>query len=233
VWGAWDRNQCPPGEERARERMPVRETTPCRGVLSESTTLEVTVPKGKRLAVFAVGGGGGADDVYSGSSGFFKYHTQQTVQADTVVNVKVVIGGGGAGTGQDGGDTVMTIVGSTVVTAGGGGGAARPGWSGGTNQNLAGSNGSSGYNWPGGSTAAGGTNGSGETLPSLCGGIALTPGAAGTMQKPGFEGGAGGVIVDGQKPTRSDARDGEGYGAGGGEDSRPGYGGVAVLMVCD
>ena len=45
------------------------------------------------------------------------------------------------------------------------------------------------------------------------------PGAPGngTMGMDGGGGGGGGILVDGKGPTRYKARDGEGYGAGGGK----------------
>ena len=59
--------------------------------------------------------------------------------------------------------------------------------------------------------------------------MVLTPGSAGSS---GDGPGAGGVVVDGQKPARLDSRDGEGFGAGGGEDNRGGYSGAVLLIIC-
>ena len=44
-------------------------------------------------------------------------------------------------------------------------------------------------------------------------------------------GGGGGVIIDGQKPTRRNTIDGEGYGAGGGEKNSGGYPGAVFIKV--
>ena len=89
-----------------------------------------------------------------------------------------------------------------------------------------------GLEWGGAGGDIGGSNGeygSNEPLPHLCS-VNLTPGAAGSNSGDGA--GAGGVVVDGQKPTRRSSKDGEGFGAGGGEDSNKGYPGVVVLTIC-
>ena len=176
----------------------------------------------KSLAVFAIGGGGGADACSPGASGFFKYQTLSNLPASGTVQLGITIGAGGpSGSGCDeSGNSALnglltTVLrdGAQVVTAQGGGGAGLPGWSGVVSDD-------------------GGTNGqygTGETLPVLCGGMALAPGAAGVSSDGS---GAGGVIVNGTKPTRGSSVDGEGFGAGGGEDRRPGYEGVVVVMVC-
>ena len=128
--------------------------------------------------------------------------------------------GAGGDSSTDGGATVVSVDGSEVLRAAGGGGDRRPGWSGGSGGTNAGSNGSDGDL----------ANGSGESLPTLCGGVSLTPGASGTSTGNGV--GAGGVVVGGMKPDRLFDEDGEGYGAGGGEDSKSGYGGVVLWMLC-
>ena len=193
-------------------------------IIDTSSTYSVTIPSGKTLIAFAVGGGGGSDDSYSGSSGFFHKYigTEATVQTSVVVGVS--IGAGGLAGGFNGTATNVTVDGKQVMSAAGGGGKGGEGWSGGTNTQQAGSNGKNGSNpltLP---------NGNGLSLPGLCQGVTLTPGAAGTA---GDGPGAGGVIVGGRKPNRSSIVDGEGFGAGGGEDSRAGVRGVAVIMLCD
>merc|ERR1712059_166559 len=142
------------------------------------------------------------------------------------VTVNAVIGEGGSNS-RDGGTTYVELInpgkkeGLIVATAAGGGGRARNGWSGGGTDN-AGSNGSDGDQ---------GDNGNGDILPELCGNSILSPGSAGYAHGDGP--GAGGVIVDGQKPTKRYMYDGEGFGAGGGEDGHAGYDGVVVLILCD
>ena len=101
---------------------------------------------------------------------------------------------------------------ATFVSADGGG-RGGAGWSG-VNGDIGGSNGEYGSN---------------EPLPHLCS-VSLTPGAAGYNSGDGA--GAGGVVVGGQKPTRTSRKDGEGFGAGGGEDNNNGYPGVVVLTIC-
>ena len=39
--------------------------------------------------------------------------------------------------------------------------------------------------------------------------------------------------MNGEKPSKRNTQDGEGFGAGGGEDQKPGYDGVVVVMLCD
>ena len=62
----------------------------------------------------------------------------------------------------------------------------------------------------------------------MCG-VSLNPGNAGVSSDGS---GAGGVVVDGRRPPIRSLVDGEGFGAGGGEDNRPGYKGVVVLKIC-
>ena len=109
--------------------------------------------------------------------------------------------------------TVRGLPSLTTFVSAGGGGRGAAGWSG-VNGEIGGSNGEYGSN---------------EPLPHLCS-VNLTPGAAGSNSGDGA--GAGGVVVDGQKPTRRSSKDGEGFGAGGGEDSNKGYPGVVVLTIC-
>ena len=193
-----------------------------RRITKDTTNTGLTVQAGQRVAVFLVGGGGGASAGVSGSSGFFSFTTLPSLAG--VVTATVDIGAGG-GASTDGGATAVTVYCDGVkcgyASAAGGGGSARPGWSGGANS-------VGGWNGGGGDSNS---NGSGEQLPSLCGGgVSLKAGAAGTSTDGT---GAGGVIVGGQRPGRRYTEDGLGYGAGGGEDNRPGYSGVAVLLVCE
>ena len=162
--------------------------------------------------MFAVGGGGAASGSYAGSSGYFKQKTIDITQTQTLV-IDITIGLGGSTSGANGQATTVQSTLFTVSAQGGGQGTGT-GWSGGTG------GGTGGYN---------GQYGSGEQLPTLCQ-ATLTPGAAGYGGNHG--GGGGGVIVNGQKPARLFVDDGEGYGAGGGEDHRNGYAGVVVLTVC-
>ena len=46
-------------------------------------------------------------------------------------------------------------------------------------------------------------------------------------------GGGGGILIEGRKSCRHNLLNGEGYGAGGGEDDQEGSAGVVVLMLCD
>ena len=182
-----------------------------------SSTHKVSLVSGYYLAIFAVGGGGSANGLNSGSSGFFGLNTEAE---EKMHEVRIHVGSGGSG-GLNGGATTVSIDGTEVLRAPGGDGSGRPGWSGGTNYPPAGFNGSRGSSFSG--------NGNGAGLPELCGIVFLSPGSAGNSSDgPG----AGGVIVDGQKPTRLDSRDGEGYGAGGGEDYRDGYSGAVLLTIC-
>ena len=197
-----------------------------------SSTHDIILLPGQKMDVFAVGGGGGASNYYSGSSGFFAKYIREIENSTKKIKLSIELGAGGSGgygggssggstIGLDGGVTTVSINGAVVLRAPGGGGSGRPGWSGGTNSPPAGFNGASGSSFSG--------NGNGAELPELCGDVVLTPGAAGSSSDgPG----AGGVILDGQKPTRLDSRDGEGYGAGGGEDNRDGYPGAVLLAVC-
>ena len=180
-------------------------------IVTSSTKVTWDLPQGSRLSVFAIGGGGADGVGTAGSSGFFKHTTVDITQTQTLV-IDITIGLGGRSCCNSG---QATTVESTLftVTAQGGGQGTGTGWSGGNS-------GTGGYN---------GQYGSGEQLPSLCQ-VTLTPGAAGDGGNHG--GGGGGVIVNGQKPSRLFIDDGEGYGAGGGEDHRNGYAGVVVLTFC-
>ena len=185
--------------------------------------MNLTIPQGSTLSIFAVGGGGAANGGTAGSSGFFKHRTVAINKTQSLV-LDITIGNGGSYSGADGQNTTvlglpsLSLFGSPEVSAQGGGGAGGPGWSG-----VSGDTG--GFN---------GNYGSHEQLPILCpagNAPSLTPGLAGSNQSDGK--GAGGVIVDGEKPARRGHMDGEGYGAGGGEDDRSGYPGIVVLTLCD
>ena len=188
--------------------------------MTTSSTLNVTVPRGSQLSVFAVGGGGAAGSATAGSSGFFKHETLNVDQTQAFV-LDVTIGDGGRLSGASGGSTTVRGL-PSLVSAQGGGGSGGPGWSG-----ISGDIG--GYN---------GEYGSNEPLPQLCSAlhrlgtsVNLAPGTAGYNSGDGA--GAGGVVVEGRKPTRTSSKDGEGFGAGGGEDNRHGYPGVVVLTLCE
>jgi len=187
-------------------------------IVTSGKNLDLFIPAGASLGVFAMGGGGGADDSYSGSSGFFSYEVLP-VEASGTYNVNVTIGRGGDY--ADGTPTEVLIKNVGTVTARGGGKARGAGWSGGSSEKGG---------WNGGSGDSQ-SNGSGEPLPTVCGeGVTLTAGPTGRYDSDGT--GGGGVIVNGQKPSQVYYRDGEGYGAGGGEDNYDGYDGIAVLMLC-
>ena len=179
--------------------------------------------------MFLVGGGGAASSRFAGSSGFFTHQTNDISQHESLF-FDITIGDGGSSccpspvqyntvqysgkpttvswAQQEGGQVIRKL------SARGGEGAGGAGWSGVTGE-------IGGYN---------GGYGTYELLPSFCQ-VNLTPGQAGYGQADGN--GAGGVIVDGQKPFRSAFWDGEGYGAGGGVDGRSGYPGVVVLVLCE
>ena len=70
-------------------------------------------------------------------------------------------------------------------------------------------------------------NGQDISLPSR---TELRPGVGGSPHD-GEGGGGGGVIIQGQKPSRRDVIDGEGFGAGGGEWNSPGYPGAVFIKV--
>ena len=191
--------------------------------MTTSSRLNLVIPQGfRQLSVFVVGGGGAADGSTAGSSGFFKHQILDVDQTQSYV-LDVTIGGGGGSSGESGQSTTVKLSGSdpnviqNLVSAQGGGGSGGPGWSGvgGANTDVGGSN---------------GKYGTGERLPNLCG-VNIAPGFAGFNMIDGA--GAGGVVVDGRKPRRTDSRDGEGFGAGGGEDRRFGFPGVAVLSLCE
>ena len=181
--------------------------------MTTSSTLNVTIPQGSQLSVFVVGGGGAANSGTAGSSSFFKHETLNVDQTQSFV-LEVTIGLGGMSIGASGESTIVQGL-PSVVSAQGGGGAGGRGWSG-VNGDTGGSN---------------GQYGSYESLPNLCG-VNLTPGAAGYSSSDG-KGGAGVVVDHGQKPTRTSSVDGEGFGAGGGEDNRHGYPGLVVLTLCE
>jgi len=187
-------------------------------ILTGSENLDIFLPEGATLGVFIMGGGGGADDSVSGSSGFFKYQ-EWAIASSGLVTVNVKIGKGGDN--QDGEPTEVDVPGVGAVKAEGGGYAGRNGWSGGSSEKGG---------WNGGSGDSK-SNGSGEKLPTVCGeGVTITAGATGDYDSDGT--GGGGVVVNGEKPYRRYYRDGEGYGAGGGEDDYDGNDGVAILMLC-
>ena len=171
------------------------------------------------LGFFLIGGGGGgAQNSKAGSSGFFKYEVVKAA-ANRKQTVKIRIGQGGSPSGSDGTPTSVDVDGY-IIRANGGGGNARPGWSEGGDESA------------NGSYHGGGTNGSGEQLPSLCGDVNLSYGAGG-MSDGADGGGGGGVIIGGRKPDIISDMDGEGYGAGGAEKDHAGYPGAVVVMVCD
>ena len=173
--------------------------------------------------MFVVGGGGGSDGSDPGASGFFKYEVFNNLPNNQTVNLKITIGEGGSSRGGDGSPTTVVMDGLEVISAPGGGGAGRPGWSGVDTSK------GKGY----GNGGSNGLYGSGEELPELCGGVALTPGAAGLFTVTSYQSGAGGVVVEDEKPIQRNTNDGEGFGAGAGEDNLVGYKGVAVVMICE
>ena len=175
---------------------------------------QVLIPLGRHFEVFAVGGGGGADSSTAGASGFIK---KASIAGDQTHAMKLVVTiGHGGSSSHNGQASSVSLNGKQIITAGGGGRGV-------------------GAGWPGVSGDTGGTNGqygTMEPLPTLCSNkVQLSPGAAGVDASDGK--GAGGVIVDGKKPTKQSKKDGEGFGAGGGEDHRSGYSGVVVLVLCD
>jgi hypothetical protein len=203
---------------------------------TSDTTISLSVPEGKQLVVFLVGGGGGASYARSGSSGFFRFALLGRLEGAVTATVDI---GQGGGTDDDGETTRVTVTCDGVpwgwVWATGGGGDARPGWSGGANT-RGGMNGDQG-DYRG--------NGNGEKLPSMCNEqssygttvpVKLAPGPAGTSSDGT---GAGGVYINDRYPYRSSsyydkyiAHDGWGYGAGGGEDERAGNEGAAAVFIC-
>lgn len=221
-WMPYTDSYCFVVETRTRGR-PGNEDVQTRGVKSHffvvksSTNLTVVMPDNKTLALFGVGGGGAADSSIAGSSGFFAYEAK--VPCSRTVELELIIGAGGA-SGGSGTPTTVTLDGRQVLSASGGGGGntGLSGWSGVTSATA---------NSQGGSN---GQYGSGESLPTLCGGVSLAPGAAGVSSGDGS--GGGGVVVNGEKPVKLNTMDGEGFGAGGGEDDLPGYEGVIVIMLC-
>ena len=98
------------------------------------------------------------------------------------------------------------------------------GWSGGgDNANgMGGSNGSSG-------TVGSNSMNNGQNVP-LSVRAELVAGAGGVGDSVDG-GGGGGVIINGQKPSRRNTIDGEGYGAGGGEKNSDGYPGAVLIKV--
>ena len=74
-------------------------------------------------------------------------------------------------------------------------------------------------------------NGSGAELPILCRKVKLHAGAHGEGNDQ-EGGGGGGILIEGRKSCRHTLLNGEGFGAGGGEDYQDGSDGVVVLMLC-
>jgi len=193
----------------------------------ENYPFSLYLPAGLRLGIFLVGGGGGADDSYSGSSGFFEYE-EWTVPQDKLYDFFLTLGSGGDY--SSGAPTTLAISQPKdqreygnfwSLTANGGGNSRGQGWSGGSSE-LGGWNGGNGQDE---------YNGNGNSLPAPCSPlVSLSPGQTGTYDSDGT--GGGGVIVNDIKPDKRWKRDGEGFGAGGGEDNYDGYAGVAVIMVC-
>ena len=173
------------------------------------------------VGVFLVGGGGyGGKSSSAGSSGFFTY--QKVKLNATQTTVMIEIGQGGTSSSVDGGSTTA-VVGEETITAAGGGGNNGPGWSMGGDGKVDGF-----FN-------GGGSEGSGESLPIICGSARLTAGVGGVSRliSNNEGGGGGGVVIDGQKPTRISYMDGEGFGAGGAEMNYNGYPGAALIILCD
>ena len=69
--------------------------------MTTSSTLNVTVPQGSQLSVFAVGGGGAANSGTAGSSGFFKHEILVLNETQSFV-LEVTIGKGGWSSGVNG-----------------------------------------------------------------------------------------------------------------------------------
>jgi len=227
VWSSWTPCTdfyCFVEETRTRGR-PENQEIETRGeksqsfIIKSSTNISLHMPSNKTLAIFGMGGGGAADRHQAGSSGFFKY--EENVPCVGSVQLQVTIGEGGNQSGRTGGPTSVALDGEVVLSAPGGGGGSTgiSGWSGVTGSHA---------NSQGGSN---GRYGTGERLPTLCSGMILTPGQAGRSSGDGT--GGGGVIVNGEKPFKIRGVDGEGFGAGGGEDDYPGYNGVVVIMLCN
>lgn len=188
-------------------------------LISQSGTYSFQLPLSK-IYLFLIGGGGyGSEDEKAGSSGFFE---SQSITAEGNVSFSVNIGQGGSA--NDGYPTTVVVDGQTF-TAKGGGRDGRSGWSGGGDEanGRGGSNGSSGTQGRGTSL----NNGQNIALPSRA---ELVAGAGGVGDSVDG-GGGGGVIINGQKPSRRNTIDGEGYGAGGGEKNRSGYPGAVFIKV--
>ena len=64
-------------------------------IVTTSSRISLTLLKGSRLSVFAVGGGGAADSSYAGSSGFFTLDTHDINETQSVV-LDITIGNGGS-----------------------------------------------------------------------------------------------------------------------------------------
>ena len=195
--------------------------------MEESQNVVIEGPA--HIGLFAVGGGGGGDvDECAGSSGFFVYTFYQKPVGSGPLSVNITIGPGGTGHGGHDGGVTSIVMGDKAVEAKGGGGNGRSGWGGGgDNGGNGGFNGSSGR----GSQDVNG-NGSGAELPVLCRDIKLSAGKNGKgINREG--GGGGGILIEGRKSCRHNLLNGEGYGAGGGEDDQEGSAGVVVLMLCD
>jgi len=143
-------------------------------VLNTSTSFSARIPLGRTLEVFAVGGGVNQttqpqDPVGSLSKQRFENRT---------LEVLVTIGEGGSYK-NNGYASSVTIGGRQVVLARGGGGEGRPGWSG-----VHGDNG-----------GTNGQDGTGESLPRMCGDkVLLTPGAAGTDSNGNHAGDGRGAV---------------------------------------
>ena len=183
-------------------------------VVKSSARISLVIPTNKTLSMFAIGGGGAADSGWAGASGYIQHIPDLSYSG--LVELDITVGQGGASSGANGGATTVMVEGTQILSARGG---VRPGvgWSGvgGSTGDIGGSN---------------GEYGTGESLPNLCGGVSLVPGAAG-VHTDGE--GAGGIIVNNEAPSRRYTQDGHGFGAGGGEDNKPGYPGVVVITVCD
>jgi len=227
VWSSWTActdTYCYAAQSRTRGRSGNQEWE-TRGeksqglIVTSSANISLHIPSNKILAIFAMGGGGSADNSQAGASGFFKYVEDVPCHGSVVLGV--TIGEGGKRSGDSGDPSSVVLDGRVVLSAPGGGG---------------GSTGISGWSGVAGPSAnsRGGSNGefgTGERLPTLCSGMGLTPGGAGVSAGDGT--GGGGVILSGDKPDRIYDVDGEGFGAGGGEDGFLGYNGVVVIMLCE
>lgn len=185
-------------------------------LITESGTYSFLLPS-STIYLFLIGGGGYGDKgAIAGSSGFVSEEIYTLGNSENV-SFSVTIGDGGSMNHIVGHPTTVVVDGQTF-TANGGGGNGGAGWSGGGDDGgKGGINGSSGN----------GNNGQNIPLPRRA---ELVAGAGG----PGYSGeggGGGGVIINGQKPSRRNTVDGEGYGAGGGEWNSDGYPGAVFIKV--